>query len=213
MQPDIILLDDAFQHRKVKSGLSILLMDFSKPFYRDFILPAGNLREFSSGKKRAQLLIVTKCPKDLPSAIKKKIIAKSGFNEEQVYFSTILYGDILSFDNHVVAGFRRVLLVTGIANPSPLYEELRGKNKVELVSFPDHHAFSVSDIQKIHAKFEALEDSSGIILTTEKDFMRLKSIISKTELEKYPWCYIPIKITLDREKEFIQEIKNYVDTI
>ena len=94
-----------------------------------------------------------------------------------------------------------------------IYQYLQETNKVDLITFPDHHAFSVTDIQKIHTKFDLLEDSSAIILTTEKDFMRLKSIVTKSQLERYPWCYIPIRISLDREAEFVQEIKNYVDTI
>ena len=213
LHPDLILLDDAFQHRKVKSGLSILLMDYSKPFYSDFMLPTGDLREFTCGKKRANYLIVTKCPNQMTSAEKKMIISKTGFRECQVYFSKIIYGKVLDFNNQVFRSFNNALLVTGIANPSPLFKHLQEICKVEMLSFPDHHAFSVSDIQKIHTKFELLEDSSAIILTTEKDFMRLKSILSESDLEKYPWCYIPIQVALDREEEFVQEIKNYVDTI
>ena len=141
------------------------------------------------------------------------IILKTGFRENQVYFSKIIYGGILSFDNQIFKSFRKVLLVTGIADPSPLYNHLQVKYEVEMLTFPDHHAFSVSDIKKIHTKFDVLEDSSAVILTTEKDFMRLKSILSEKDLEKYPWCYIPIQVKLDREEAFEQEIKNYVDTI
>ncbi len=213
IQPDVILLDDAFQHRKVKTGFSILLMDYTKPFYSDFMLPSGDLREFSFGKKRAQRLIITKCPTELSPAQKKMIISRTGFSEEKVYFSRIIYGEVLNFDNQVVSVLKKVLLVTGIANPLPLFHHLQGSYDVEMLSFTDHHAFSVSDIQKIHTKFDVLKDSSAVILTTEKDFMRLKSILSEGELVKYPWCYLPIKVTLDRENEFEQEIKNYVDTI
>ena len=213
IQPDIILLDDAFQHRKVKAGFNILLMDYNKPFYKDYMLPSGDLREFTLGKKRADRLIVTKCPENLTNEAKKNICLQSGFLDAQVYFSKIEYGNILNFDSQAVNSYGIVLLVTGIANPLPLYHFLQETNKVELVTFPDHHAFSVTDIQKIHTKFDVLEDSSAIILTTEKDFMRLKSIVTKSELERYPWCYIPIRILLDREEEFVQEIINYVDTI
>jgi len=213
IQPEIILLDDAFQHRKVKAGYSILLMDYNKPFYKDCMLPAGDLREYTSGKKRADRLIVTKCPADLSIETKKNICLKIGFLDTHVYFSNIVYGSILSFDNQIIKTFGKVLLVTGIANPFPLYSHIKETNKVELVTFPDHHAFSVTDIQKIHTKFDLLEDTNAVILTTEKDFMRLKSIVTKNELERYPWCYIPIRISLDREEEFVQEIINYVNTI
>ena len=213
IQPEIILLDDAFQHRKVKSGFSILLMDYNKPYYSDFMLPSGDLREFTCGKKRAQRLIITKCPDQLSLEEKKNIISKAGFSKNQVYFSKISYGNILSFDNQIINSYNNVLLVAGIANPMPLYHYLLEKCTVEMLSFPDHHAFSVTDIQKIHTKFDVLDDSSTIILTTEKDFMRLKSILLNDDLEKYPWCYLPIKVSLDREKEFVQEIISYVDTI
>jgi tetraacyldisaccharide 4'-kinase len=213
IKPDIILLDDAYQHRKVNAGFNILLMDYNKPFYKDCMLPSGDLREFTLGKKRANLLIVTKCPENLTNEAKKNICLQSGFLVPQVYFSKIEYGNVLNFDSQVVSSFGSVLLVTGIANPLPLYHFLQETNKVELVTFPDHHAFSVMDIQKIHTKFDVLEDSSAIILTTEKDFMRLKSIVTKRELDRYPWCYIPIRILLDREEEFVKEIVNYVDTI
>ncbi len=213
IQPEIILLDDAFQHRKVKAGYSILLMDYNKPFYKDCMLPAGDLREYTSGKKRADRLIVTKCPEDLSIDIKKNICLKTGFLDAHVYFSNIVYGNVLNFDNQFVNSFGGVLLVTGIANPFPLYNHIKETNKVELVTFPDHHAFSVTDIQKIHTKFDLLEDTNAVILTTEKDFMRLKSIVTKNELERYPWCYIPIRISIDREEEFVQEIIHYVNTI
>jgi len=213
IQPDIILLDDAFQHRKVRAGLTILLMDYNKPFYKDCMLPSGDLREFTYGKKRANRLIVTKCPENLTNEAKKNICQKTGFSDAHVYFSQIEYGNILSFDNQSVISFGNVLLVTGIANPLPLYNFLQETNKVDLITFPDHHAFSVTDIRKIHTKFDVLEDKRAIILTTEKDFMRLKSIVTKSELDSYPWCYIPIRILVDREDEFVQEIKNYVDTI
>lgn len=213
LNPDIILLDDAFQHRKVKSGFNILLMDYNKPFYEDWMLPTGDLREFSSGKKRADRLIITKCPEELTVEEKKNMCLKTGFSESHVFFSKIVYGSVLNFDNQSVNSFELVLLVTGIANPVPLVEFIQKNHHVELFTFPDHHDFSVTDIQKIHAKFDDLKDSGAIILTTEKDFMRLKFILTKIELEKYPWCYIPIRIIVDREEEFVQEIINYVDTI
>ncbi len=211
---DVIVLDDAFQHRNVQVGLSILLMDFTKPFYRDFILPSGDLREFACGKKRADRLIVTKCPESLTENEKNEIIIRSGFSARHVFFSKIVYGEAISFGSESVKINRNVLLVTGIANPTSLFEYLIAfVDNVEMMTFPDHHTFTLSDIQKIHTKFEELEDSSAVILTTEKDYMRLQAILSKEEIEKYPWCYVPISISIDREKEFIEEIISYVNTI
>lgn len=211
---DVIVLDDAFQHRKVKAGFSILLMDYSKPFYKDFMLPTGDLREFTIGKKRADRLVVTKCPDLLSEIEKNEIIIRSGFSASSVYFSKIIYGEVVSFDNQSMEINHNVLLVTGIANPIPLSKHLLSINfRVEMMNFPDHHTFTLSDIQKIHTKFEGLEDSTAVIMTTEKDFMRLQAILTKEELVKYPWCYVPITIEIDRKKEFIDEIISYVDTI
>ena len=211
---DVIVLDDAFQHRNVQVGFSILLMDYTKPFYRDFMLPTGDLREFSCGKKRADRLIVTKCPKVLTEIEKNEIIIRSGFPASHVFFSNIVYGEAISFSSESVKINRNVLLVTGISNPTSLFEYLIDfVNNVEMMTFPDHHMFTLSDIQKIHTKFEELEDSSAVILTTEKDFMRLQAILMKEEIGKYPWCYVPISILIDREKDFIEEIISYVDTI
>ncbi len=213
LHPKVIVLDDAFQHRKVKAGMSILLTEFSKPFYSDWMLPIGNLREFSSGKKRADFIVVTKCPENLSEKDKNNCIKKMNVSSSQVYFSKILYGDVVRFDSQDVGLFNQVLLVTGIANPFPFKEYLEIDKKVELVAFPDHHDFSLSEIQKIHTKFDALENKNALILTTEKDYMRLKSQLSIEDLEKYPWCYVPITIDIDRKKEFLDEIINYVDTI
>ena len=213
LHPNVIVLDDAFQHRKVKAGLSILLTEFSKPFYSDWMLPVGNLREFSSGKKRADLIVVTKCPENLSEKDKNNCIKKMNVSTSRIYFSKIVYGDIIRFDNQSVELVEEVLLVAGIANPFPLKEYLERDKKVELIAFPDHHDFSLSEIQKIHTKFDALENKTALILTTEKDYMRLKSQLSIQDLEKYPWCYVPITIDIDRKKEFLDEIINYVDTI
>ncbi len=213
LHPNVIVLDDAFQHRKVKAGLSILLTEFSKPFYSDWMLPTGNLREFTSGKKRADLIIVTKCPENLSEEAKNICIKKMNVKTSKVYFSKIIYGEVIRFDNQAVGLVGSVLLVTGIANPFPLKKYLERDKKVELLAFPDHHDFSLSEIQKIHTKFDALENKNALIITTEKDYMRLKSQLSLQDLEKYPWCYVPITIEIDRKKEFLDEIINYVDTI
>ena len=213
INPNVVILDDAFQHRKVKAGLSILLTDFSLPYCDDFMLPAGNLREYTDGKNRADILVVTKCPEKISVIEKNEMISKLQFNPHQVYFSKIVYGSVLNFENQLVGVFSTVLLVTGIANPIPLQNYLSRTKRVELMKFPDHHNFTYSEIQKIHTKFDALEDKNAIILTTEKDFMRLKFQLKTSDLDKYPWCYIPITIEIDREEAFIKEIDNYVNTI
>lgn len=213
--PDIIVLDDAFQHRRVKAGLSIILSDYHTPFYEDTMLPTGDLREYASGLKRADILIFTKCPSLLTDFDKKKMLNKvTGFNGS-VFFSSILYGDTILFNGLKVADLEsyNVLLVTGIANPSPLVDYLQKCVSLELLQFPDHHMFTRSDIQKIHAKFDVLQSNKKIIVTTEKDYMRLKAFEDLIENKIYKWCYITIDVKLDREKEFLNLVDNYVGTV
>lgn len=209
----IILLDDAFQHRKVTAGYSILLTDYSRPFYEDFVVPAGTLRESRKGKKRADCIIVTKCPKDIQESEKQTIIKKIRGNKP-VFFSHIEYGNLTSFSSVQTSNFSKILLVTGIANPTPLYEFLSEQYQVELVRFKDHHNFSAKDIEIIHGKFTKFApNEDGIIVTTEKDFVRLTQKEFEQAIQRYPWYYQPITIKLDKEEEFKNELLKYVRTI
>ena len=213
--PDVIILDDAFQHRRVKPGLAIVLSDYNTPFFEDRMLPAGNLREYSSGLKRADILIFTKCPDNLTDFEKKKMLNKVTSFEGAVFFSKILYGDAILFNGSKIIDLENysILLVTGIANPTPLATYLQKCVSLELIQFPDHHAFSSSDIQKIHAKFDVLQSNKKIIVTTEKDYMRLKAFENLTESDGYLWCYITIDVKLDREKEFLKVLNSYVRSV
>jgi len=213
--PDIIVLDDAFQHRRVKAGLSVVLSDYNAPFFDDGMLPSGNLREYASGLERAEVLIFTKCPEVITEVEKKKMLNKvTGFNGS-VFFSTILYGDTILFNGLKVPDLEsyNVVLVTGIANPSPLVDYLQKCVSLELLQFPDHHMFTSSDIQKIHAKFDVLQSNKKIIVTTEKDYMRLKAFENLIDNDLYKWCYVSIDVKLDREKEFFKVLNNYVRTV
>ena len=212
-KPGVILLDDAFQHRHVSAGLSILLTEYDQPYFRDFPLPAGNLREFSSGRKRADLLIVTKCPAELPEATKSAYIQKLRFSPQQVYFSSIAYGMLTAFRPGLQPDAEQVLLVTGIAHPEPLEAHLAQHYRVERMDFPDHHDFSLSDIQKIHKKFDTFACQRKAIVTTEKDFMRLRSLPASSGIGERPWFYQPITVCLDRENAFKTEIKRYAQVI
>lgn len=210
--PDVLLLDDAFQHRAVKAGLNIILTDFNQPYYKDLMLPAGDLREWSSGKKRADVVIVTKCPENLTDAVQSEMKKRLKFNPEAVYFSRIEYGSILPFYGHP-ATFSNVLLVSGIANPLPLQKHLEKKFQVEMMAFPDHHAFTLEDIQKIHKKFDTFASENKAIVTTEKDFMRLSDPAMAGELSQKPWFYQAITVKIDREQDFKTLINSYVRTI
>lgn len=208
----VILLDDAFQHRAVKAGLNIILTDYSQPYYNDLMLPAGNLREWTFGKKRADIVIVTKSPENLDESAKEKIRKKLKFEEESIFFSKIKYGALVPFQKEQTT-FKNVLLVTGIANPFPLEKHLKKHFNVELLKFPDHHEFTLDDIQKIHKKFGTFASENKAIVTTEKDFMRLNDSAIIDEITQKPWFYQAITVEIDRENDFKSAIKDYVRTI
>lgn len=209
---ELILLDDAYQHRAVKAGLNILLTEYNAPFSSDLVLPAGNLREFRSGKKRAQIVIVTKCPKAIGEAGKTRIANSLKVNTETLFFSEIVYAPMRAFGQER-SNIKKVLLVTGIANPSPLIAEIEQQYEVEHLKFGDHHAFSKQDIEAIHQKFDTFACNETIILTTEKDFMRLKAVSASWKLDDYPWYYQPITVKIDNEYTFKALINQYVNTI
>jgi tetraacyldisaccharide 4'-kinase len=208
---DLILLDDAFQHRAVKAGFNILLTQFNKPFSKDILLPTGNLRELRSGRNRANAVIVTKCPE----ADKENNVHWSQelhFDEEKIHFSEIAYGEPISFGK-VHDTFDKILLVTGIADPEPLKKHVSNQSETTLYPFGDHHEFTQYDIQKIHQKFDTFAPKKSAILTTEKDFMRLKDRIEEWKMNQYPWYYLPINVRMSNETEFLNTIRTYVDTI
>lgn len=210
----IVLLDDAYQHRKVKAGYYILLTDFYQPFFSDYVVPMGSLREFRRGKKRANCIIVTKCPDNLSTSVKEEYIRKIGLPNISVYFSTIKYDTLIPFSSPISSEFSKVLLVTGIANPTPLERYLSENFTLETISFNDHHNFEEKDIQYIHQKFDTfVQDGDGIIVTTEKDFVRLHQSKFNALITKYPWYYQPITISIDKEESFKKEIINYVRTV
>ena len=182
---EIILLDDAFQHRKVKASLNILLTSFDDLYVNDFVLPAGNLREPRCGAKRADVIVVTKCPENIENskmeAITKKL--RPSHNQE-IYFSKIAYNSEIrnGFDHKQLEYLtgKEFILVAGIANPKPLIDFLKNKGlKFGTKLFPDHHNFTTSEILELK--------NHPLILTTEKDFMRLQPIVNDTEI-----YYLPI---------------------
>ncbi len=209
---DVIVLDDAFQHRKINAGLNLILTEFNRPFFNDFPLPMGRLREFHSGKKRADIFIVSKCPDNLSQLQKDKFIHKIGFDRKYIFFSKIIYAPFQSISTLIVQNIKSILLVTAIADDSILVEYLSKSFSVKTFKFRDHHTFSEEDIKKIHLKFDTLPKSNGIILTTEKDFVKLIEF-DKVTKGQYPWYFLPIDIEIDRENEFNQLLTNYVGAI
>lgn len=212
VKPEVILLDDAFQHRKVKAGFYILLTAYDDLFCDDWMLPTGNLRESRRGAKRADMIIVTKCPKDISDLaqenIKKQIMKFFGGNQAQIYFSSIEYDDYIynELDRKSVREIQSVekLLLAGIAKPEPFFKYLQGE-KDDVLVFPDHHHFTTKEINEIEQK-----GKQKIIVTTEKDFVRLQDTAELTNL-----YYLPIKsgfISNDSKIKFDNTIKHYVGT-
>ena len=198
-QLDLILLDDAFQHRKVKADLNVLLTTYGDLYTKDFILPTGNLREFQTGAKRAQLILVTKCPKSLSVEEQKKMWKQlKPKSYQRLLFSTILYSEFVTSKTESIElrNFNDFTLVTGIANPRPLLKHLEDLNKdFDHIQFPDHHEFSEHDLSKLQNKSK--------ILTTQKDYMRLKIKLKPDKL-----YYISIETRILNQPEFL---KNYIE--
>jgi tetraacyldisaccharide 4'-kinase len=215
--PEVVLLDDAFQHRYVKPGLSILLTDYRSVYYEDMMLPSGTLREFSSGAARADIIVVTKTPKIFSPITRRRILEEmKPDSRQQVFFSYISYGTlkpVFSDYTEIPSKIISVLLFTGIANDYPLREHLeRQCSDLNVLRFPDHHSYSVTDIQRIIQKFQDLPTQKKIMVTTEKDSMRLKNEEFATYFKNLPLFCIPIEVEFhgSDKKQFDEEILNYV---
>lgn len=201
--PEIILLDDGFQHRKVKADLYILLTPFYKLYTDDFLLPSGDLRETKSGAKRADIVVVTKCPHNLKEAQKSRISNKLKLeNHQKLFFSSIFYDESVynekgsrSIDKLIGQKFS---LVTGIANSKPLVDYLSSKGlEFEHLNYRDHHNFTEKDLNAFKSK--------KLIVTTEKDYMRLKDNIDNQNL-----FYLPIRTEISKADDFNELVKQFV---
>jgi len=202
--PEVILLDDAFQHRRVRAGFYILLTTYEDLYCDDLILPTGTLRESRSGAKRADVIIVTKCPPAMTQVDKEKVIEKISL-DIPVYFSSIAYDETVynAMETKNVEAVRKQskLLVAGIAKPQPFFHYLQSGSDAEL-EYADHHHFSESDVKTIQEKA-----GDRVIITTEKDFVRLKNSNLKSLF------YLPIKSSfLSKADDFDQRILKYVST-
>ncbi|MCU7545717.1 tetraacyldisaccharide 4'-kinase [Riemerella anatipestifer] len=214
MDLDVLVLDDAFQHRRINAGLNILMTDYNDPYFKDFILPAGNLRESRNGMKRAHIIVVSKCPANITEEKKQYYISRiSPKHYQKVFFSTINYDETVFSktqslpDNNLA--YYDILVITGIANPTPFLEHLnRFAKKVKHLKFKDHHSFTDADVQKIISEYKKMGDYK-MILTTEKDFVRLKTFEYLSD-KLYYW---PINVEMDKLEEFNQIILNYVRKI
>lgn len=206
----IIILDDAFQHRRVKAELNILLTDYNNPIYSDHFLPVGRLRDSFAERKRAQLVVVTKCPSDLSEEEQQGIVKKLRLTAQQhVYFSTIRYGDLKPvFAQEEPKPLQlteqlNIIALAGIANPSPFFNYLQKSCNVEhTISLGDHHPYHEKKIKAIFDLLSQIQHKEKAVITTEKDAARLKEFeYLPHEMKRY-FYYLPI------EMDFFEEYKN-----
>lgn len=215
---DLILLDDAYQHRSVKPEVNILLTEYSRPYVEDYILPVGNLREPAGNSMRADVIIVTKCPSVLSPLDRRALKDKLRPGPHQsIYFSYMNYGALTPADEtqgSCPARIDRALLFTGIANSDPLFYYLQAR-RIELthLKFADHHNFNKNDVENLIKTYASFPSSgNNIIITTEKDFMRMKNNPAFDEVMKLPVYIQPIEVKFhgnDRD-ELKQQIIEYV---
>lgn len=206
---ELIILDDAFQHRHIHRDCNILLTEFDRPYFKDYVMPIGRLREFRKGRKRADVVLVTKSPTLLSNeekmAYQKHLKVGSS---TQVFFSSIQYGKLISFSQKEELKYtpQEILLVTGIGNPKPLVNELEKKAKVTHLSFQDHHNYTVKDLDTIHKLFNNFVAAEKIIVTTEKDAMRLMNTEFSAQIEAYPWYYQEMTVIISEQETFLKSI-------
>lgn len=219
---DVILLDDAYQHRYVKAGLNLLLTDYHRPIYEDALLPAGRLREPLSGKKRADVIVVSKCPPDLCAEEAGQIRSKLQLDKgQELYFSTLKYGDLRPFDPSSGATVhslqeltpdKPVILLTGIATPEKLRLDLQHyTSNIRMVCFPDHHQFTDEDAAHISRQYaQASEKADVWIITTEKDATRLQGIPLSQAIKSHLFILpVEVQILFEQEARLNQKILDY----
>ncbi len=222
--PDLqcVVLDDAFQHRKIKAGLSILLTDYSNLYADDHVMPLGRLREWRSGSRRADVIVVTKCPTNELDFV--GIESRLNLQKDQeLYFSSFEYDEIIPIfdevetEKYTIERIQKkqshLLLVTGIVSPKSIVDYLKNyTTNIESLSFPDHHSFGIKDFERIKSDFERIKSLEKLIITTEKDASRLIGDKSfPDELKPYVYA-LPIRVKIMQEKEvvFIEKLRNYV---
>ncbi len=220
--PEVILLDDAFQHRYVKPGLSIMVIDYHRPLWKDTCLPAGNLREVASGINRAHVIIINKCPAELQKLEAQKLTQQLKLkNKQPVFFTTIDYKDPVCLTSNpsegqltqkLAVGKTSFLAISGIGNPAPFYESLkRYKTPFRTKTFKDHHSYTAEDLKEITSMQNPDPNVRTLIITTEKDAVRLRNSPGMTqELLSSIW-YIPIglKFLFDEQPTFDKIITDY----
>jgi tetraacyldisaccharide 4'-kinase len=220
---NVIILDDAYQYRKIIGTFNILLMDINRMVYNNYYLPVGTLRDSPNQIKRANIILLTKCKKELKPMEKRIYVDKLNllYYQKKAYFSKIKYKDLVpAFKDSYVLKLKNInpdyhiLLVTAIAKPEYLVDFLKTKTpNITHIKFSDHHEFDIDDIIEINNRFGKIRTPKRLILTTEKDFMRLRTTEGVDYLKDYPVYYLPIEndfLTEEEKEMFNQQILDYV---
>ena len=210
----VILMDDGFQHRRITAGFNILLTTFSQPFFSDHLLPVGRLREHRNNARRAQVVVITKCPSDISADARKTFeYAIKKYTSAPVFFTTYRYTAMrpLFADQPVTTadGQKAAVLLTGIAESAEVMQYLKTQHiGISLMAFSDHHYFTASDIARVAAQAQP----SGIVITTEKDAMRLMEARAEIESHALSIFVQPIEVAfLGNEEEFDQLVQEYIE--
>ncbi len=219
--PDVVLLDDAFQHRKITPGINILLIDYNRPIKKDHLLPYGRLREGVSQMRRANIVIFTKCPDEVTPIMRRILQNDIGlFPYQSMFFTTLEYDKLKPVfaakrldKSYYVEKSYSILIVTGIAFPKLVHDYVKKfSERTKIMAYPDHHNYTDEDIQLMVRNLESLPGEKKIIVTTEKDFMRLKDRDDLPDTFKNSLYVLPTKVKFpgNEGKEFNKKILNYV---
>lgn len=218
---NLLLMDDGFQHLGIRAGFNMVLTPAASPFYKDWLLPFGRLREFRNGYKRAQAIVVTKCEEGMSKHEQEEMIrAIEPLPEQEVYFTGIKYSHALhpvfegaSIQSNEIKDYS-ILAFAGIADPDLFTRFIKITGHLHhFIRFNDHHTFTEKELKDLIERFELIQSKKKILLTTEKDAKRIQSHPQKAVLEKLPFYYLPIEIFFinDDGQKLIQSIVNYVD--
>ncbi|MES2513026.1 MAG: tetraacyldisaccharide 4'-kinase [Bacteroidota bacterium] len=220
--PNVVILDDAFQHRALNCELKIVVSEYTNLFLNDCMMPSGYLRESKKGIKRADIIIVSKTPdKTTAIEIRNTIKDLKPLAHQHLFFTWLKYGELMGFQNRADTIdtlndlFRyRIVAFTGIGNPDPMITYLKEySSEVKHISYPDHHQFTIQDIADVRAKLDAIEGGNKIVVTTEKDAMRLRDTDLQDIANTLPLYVLPIEVDFkDKAQEFNDTIINYVRT-
>lgn len=214
---EAIVLDDAFQHRYLLADLNIVLTTYQRPFFSDYLLPVGRLREGRVNVNRADIIVVTKCPQNLSEREKNDYKAKTSAylnSAKPIYFAGLKYGKPYTLVKEEVFLSDNIILVTGIVDPEPIRLALEGKGKrvLEILAFPDHHAYKAQDMERIKEIYKNHPAKSVSILTTEKDAVKLKDNKLLEMIKGIPVFVLPVEIemTLNEEEQLLNRVESLI---